>query len=288
MMAQRGDTMASTIRNSVIEFGTLAVPVALKKITARGDVRFDRACKDGAAVKRLEVNENTGETVANGDIVKGVRDGDTFYEIPAAAIEQIDAATKLDSFAIEGFVPLDEVPWERVTDTYYLAPVKGQSSRKALRLLLDAMKPVPAKGRGKDKIEGRGGRAGVFKLMPRTLQHLAVVYPKGDGLFVSTLAWAEDFRQADEAAASLADVATDERALEMARQLIDAYTEPVELLDSLSDDVREKRAELIAQAATGQPIEVPEAEEPKASSDDLMAALEASLQNRKRKAAVTG
>ena len=68
----------------------------------------------------------------------------------------------------------------------------------------------------------------------------------------------------------------------MARQLIDAYTEPIELLDSLSDEVREKRAELIALAATGQAIDVPEAPEPRAASDDLMAALEASLTNKRR------
>jgi DNA end-binding protein Ku len=282
--------MASTVKNSVIEFGTLAVPVALRKVSTKGEVNFDRAAPDGSLIKRLEVNANTGETVESADIIRGVRDGEVFHEIPATAIDAINVQTKLDSFTIEGFVPLDEVPWERVTDTYYLAPVKGgQSSRKALRLLLDAMKPVPAKGRGKDKIEGRGARAGVFKLMPRSLQHLAVVYPKGEGLFVSTLAWAEDFRQADEAAAALAGIESDEKALEMARALIDAYSESIDLIDTFKDDVREKRAELIAQAATGEAIVVPEAAGTKAGTgDDLMAALEASLANRKRKAAVVG
>jgi DNA end-binding protein Ku len=286
MTARREEThMASTIRNSTIEFGTLAVPVALRKISTKGEVNFDRAAPDGSLIKRLEINANTGDTVATEDIIRGVRDGEEFHTIPATAIEAINAQTKLDSFVIEGFVPLDGIPWERVTDSYYLAPVKGgQSSRRALRLLLDAMKPVVGK---RGKIE-RGAMAGVFKLMPRSLQHLAIVYPKDDGLYVSTLAWAEDFRQAEEASASLAGIESDEKALEMARALVEAYEEPISLIDALSDDVRVKRAELIAQAATGKAIIVPEAAgTPAGTGEDLMAALEASLASRKRKAAVT-
>jgi DNA end-binding protein Ku len=274
--------VATTIRNSVIEFGTLAIPVALKKISTKGEVNFDRACPDGAKVKRIEVHENTGKVIAADTIVRGVRDGEDFHVIPAEAIEAIEAQTKLETFAIEGFVPLDDVPWERVTDSYYLAPVKGSSSKRALRLLLDAMKPVTGP-RGKVL---RGARAGVFRLMPRSLQHLAIVYPKDDGLFVSTLCWAEDFRQAAEARASLEGIATDEKALEMARALVDAYEEPIDLIDSLSDEVRQKRAELIAQAATGAKIAVPEAAAPRSEESDLMAALEASIANRERKKAV--
>jgi len=278
--------VASTIRNTVIEFGTLAVPVALRKVSTKGEVNFDRACKDGAKVKRLEINADTGKAVTAEDIIRGVRDGDDgpFHEIPAEAIAAIEAQTKLDSLAISGFVPLDEIPWERVTGDYYLAPVKGQSSRGALKLLLEAMKPVYGP-RGKVI---RGARAGVTKLMPRSLQHLAIVYPKDDGLFVSTLVWAEDFRQAEEARSTLADVKVDEKALGMARELIDAYSEPIEHLDSLTDDVREKRAELIAQAALGKKIVAPKAVDTKGASDNLMAALEESLTRRKRKAAVAG
>lgn len=278
--------MASTVRNSTLTIGgTFHVPVSLRKITSKGDVNFHRGCADGAEVKRLEVNGLTGEPVEAADIVKGFRDADgTFYPIPAEAIANIDAATKLDSFEVDFFVPLEDIPLARATDSYYLMPTKG-SSPKALRLLLDALKPIP---KGPDK---RGAMAGVFKLMPRSLQHLAVVYPMGDGLFVSTLAWAADFRQADEAMGSLAGVDSDKRHLEAARALVANYTEPVDAIDSLSDEVRERRAELIAKAAAGRPIEAaPVSAAPKKAADDLMAALEASLvaaNKRKRKAAAS-
>jgi DNA end-binding protein Ku len=278
--------MASTVRNSTLSIGgTFIVPVALRKITTKGDVNFHRGCKDGAEVKRLEVNGNTGEPVTAEDIVKGFRDEDgTFYPIPAEAIATIDAATKLDSFDIDFFVPLADIPLSRATDSYYLVPAKG-SSPKALRLLLDALKPIP---KGAEK---RGAMAGVFKLMPRSLQHLAVVYAQGDGLFVSTLAWEADFRQADEAMGSLAGLDSDKKHLEAARALVATYTEPVEAIDSLTDEVREMRAELIAQAAAGKPIEAaPASAAPKKAADDLMASLEASLvaaNQRKRTAAAS-
>lgn len=269
--------MASTVRNTTLDFGTFSIPVAVKAFTRKDEVKFDRACKDGSPVKRLEINANTGKTLGDGDIVRGVRDGDVFRVIPESAIEKIDAQTKLDSLEILMYVPLDEVAMERVTGGYYLAPMKGQSPR-ALRLLLDAMKPVVGP-RGKIL---RGARAGVFKLMPRSLQHLAIVYPKDDGLLISTLAWGEDSVQLAEATTTLAGMETDARHLEAARELIDLFTEPVEALDSLTDDARELRAELIAKAARGEAMPVSEAAEPKRASDDLMADLQTTIDNARR------
>jgi DNA end-binding protein Ku len=277
--------MASTVRNSTLSIGgTFHVPVALRKITTKGEVNFHRGAKEGgAAVKRLEVDADTGKTLEAADIAKGFRDEDgTFYPIPDEAIANIEAATKLDSFDVEFFVPLADISRARVLDSYYLMPAKG-SSPTALRLLLDALKPIP---KGAEK---RGAMAGVFRLMPRTLQHLAVVYPEGDGLIVNTLAWEADFRQIDEAMGSLAGLDSDKRHLEAARALVATYTEPVDAIDSLTDEVRERRAELIAKAAAGKPIDkAPVSAAPKKAADNLMAALEASLvaaNKRKRTAA---
>lgn len=271
--------MATTVRNTTLDFGTFSIPVAVKAITTKGDVTFDRACKDGSPVKRLEVNATTGEVVTAADLIRGVRDGDVFHEIPAAEIDKINAQTKIDSLEILEFVPLDELPRSRITGGYFLAPVKGQSPR-ALRLLLDAMKPVLGP-RGK---EIRGARAGVFKLMPRSLQHLAVVYPEGDGLLIATLTWAADADQIHEATSALAEIETDDRHLAAARELVDLFSGPIEVIDSLTDDVRELRAELIAKAARGEALPVPESapDSGKAASDDLMASLQATIDNARR------
>lgn len=270
--------MASTVKTTSIGIGPMSIPVSLRKVSSKKEVTFDRAAPDGSVIERREFKAGTDERVEDTDVIRGVRLSETeFLSINAEAIKAIDEATKLDNFDIRGFVPLAEIPWERVTDAYFLAPTKGSQSAKALRLLLDALAPIKS---GPDR---RGALAGVFVLMPRTRGHLAIVYPKGDGLFISVLAWAEDWTQAREASETLAGVESPKEHLAVARELVKAYAEPIGLIDEITDDVRERRAELIAQAAAGTVVKAPAADGKPKASNDLMAQLEASLAAAKTK-----
>lgn len=273
--------MATTVRTSTLSIGLLNIPVRLMMVKdTGGDVTFDRACKDGfSRIKRQEINEDTGAVVEADDIVRGVREGDVFHPIAAEEIEKIEAATKIDTFEIDHFVPLEDVSRPRGTGSYFLAPAKGGSPR-ALRLLLEALQPV-TKGPAAKR---RGARAGVFKLMPRTRQHLAVVYPDGDALYVSTLMWAADWK-AEDASLPLANVSVTPAEVDAARALVDAFTMPIEALDTLTDDVREMRQMLMDAAAHGQPVPVTKPSEKPKPSDDLMSQLESSLANAKSKRA---
>jgi len=284
--------MASTVKTTTLEVGTLSIPVALRTVSEKKEPGFVRGTSNGDAVKRQEVAATAAVEAADtgvparaleaGEIKRGVMEDGVFFPIPDEEIAKIEAATKLETFEILSFVPLEDVPFERAKDCYYLTPQRGQSPR-ALRLLLDAMKPVVGP-RGKVV---RTARAGVFKLMPRSRQHLAIVYPVGDGLFVSTLHWAEDFVQAGEAVRSLEGVATDERHLEAARALVDTLTDPaLEVLDAQVDDMRALKLELMEKAAAGKfAVGAPapagkskaKAAAPDSATDALMASLEASI-----------
>lgn len=262
--------MASTVTNSTLQFGILSIPVALRAISDPKEVSFGRASSAGNPVKRVDLDEVTGEAVnSDNPAVKGVWDGEVFKPISAESIEAIDEASKLDAFEISTFVPLSTVPWERAKASYFLAPQKSKSGpasgAKAMALLHRAL--VKTK------------KAGVMKLNLRgSLQHLAVVYAHGDGLFVTLLVWSEDWAQADEANV-LEGVKVESAMVEQAANLVNALStdDPQGAFDSLVDDRRAKRAELVEAALAGKPIKAKKATKKAVEPEGLEALLTASL-----------
>lgn len=235
--------MASTVSNSTLQVGLLSIPVALRKIKATEDVQIGTASLAGNPVKMPKVDGVTGEALEAEDIQKGVWDGETFKPIPADALEQMAEATKIEVYEINEFIPLADVPWERVDGTYFLAPQKAKGAGPAA-----GAKAMALLHRGMVKTK----TAGVMKIMLRTRQYLAVLYPKGDGLYVSILTWSEDWKQADEANV-LEGVAVEAKTVEMAVGLIEALTvtDAVAALDSKTDDVRAERSKLVEAALAG-------------------------------------
>lgn len=262
--------MASTITNSTLQVGMLSIPVALRAISNPKEVSFERASSAGNPIKRVDLDEVTGEAITpENPAVKGVWDGETFKPVPADSIDAIDEASKLDAFEITTFVPLASVPWERAKASYFLAPQKSktgpETGAKAMALLHRAL--VKTK------------KAGVLKLNLRgSLQHLAVVYAHGDGLFVTLLVWSEDWAQADEANV-LEGVKVDAKMVEQAANLVNALStdDAQGAFDSLTDDRRGERAKLVEAALAGKPIKAAKKAAKKPEPEGLEALLTASL-----------
>jgi DNA end-binding protein Ku len=259
--------MASTVVNTTLQVATLSIPVAVKKITAKKDVELGRATLAGNAIARPDVDSVTGEKVTAENIQKGVWEGDTFKPISADSLAEIDEATKIEAFEISEFVPLASIPWERATDSYFIAPQrssKGPSGAKAMALLHRGLKATKS--------------AGVMKIAFRSRQQLAIVYPKGNGLYLTTLAWAEDFAQAAEADI-LGDVAVEKAHVDQAVMLIKALSadDPQDALDSKVDDLRAARQALVDEALLGKGVKGKAKKAAAPVQDSMEAALEASL-----------
>lgn len=269
--------MARSVRSATLMCGVVAIPVSLRKAAeANGEVRFEAASQSGNALKQMYVDAVTGEDcTARDGWRKGVfaskpdKDdraswGD-FHEVPVEAIKEIEEATKIEDFEIEGFIDLDEVPFERAVGCYYVAPQRGsgKAAGKSLRLLAKALAETET--------------AGVLKLVVRTRQYPAVIYEKDGALFVNTMVWGEDFANAKEAHEVLATAdEPDAKMTAMAVQLVEAMRVDVETLDALRDDVRPLQQELLDAALAGKSVKAPTKKE-KAPADGLEAALEASL-----------
>lgn len=260
--------MASTSTNSTLTVGTLVVPVALKKISDKKEVAIGRAI-NGHKIARKEIDSVTGEVVTPDAIQRGVWENDTvFKEIAADAIEAIEEATKLDEFAINTFIPYAAIPWERGSETYFLAPQKGKGgpqSARAMKLLQKALL--------------KSKRAGVMKVCLTKRQYLAVLHAKGKRLYVTILAWSEDWTQASEADDALAGITVEAAHVDMAVQLIEALsTDDVEAaLNTPTDSLRAERAKLIEDALAGKAVKPRGKKAAPKADDSLMAALEASL-----------
>jgi Ku protein len=253
-------------RNTMLEIGALIVPVKLEKISVRTDVKLDRASERGNKIKRIEMDAVTGEECL--DFKQGVfenpKEGTGFREIPAEALEAIKDQTTLETFEIEHFVPVKDLPTERFSDTYYLAPQKGVNP-KPLKLLHQALK--------------RTKKAGVFKLTLTSRQYLAALYAHNGALIVNLMHFSGDFKKANQAGEALASVEVDPKQVALACDLIEARSSDADVIDTFEDDLVPLKQSLVDAALAGKTVRKDRSKKaPEPAPDDLTEQLRASYE----------
>jgi len=169
---------------------------------------------------------------------------------------------------ISDFVDLDEIDPIYYENTYYLAP-DGKAGEKAYNLLLESME--------------KQGKAAVGKVVIRTKQYLAAIRPLDGVLALSTMRFADEVVPASEVknGSSGKAASVSKREVDMASQIIDSLTSKWDP-SRYHDTYREQVLELLKQKAKGKEIVTEEPEEEQGQVLDLMAALEASLQEAKK------
>lgn len=264
--------------NLHLQIGTFAIPCAMRKVTDKQDVKLGRASQSGNKIKRQEIDVETGEIVTTEDVQRGVWEGEKFRSIPAEAIDAIMAETTPDddnTFSLDCFIPVKDIPFSRATAAYYIGP-KKDGPKKPLALLHKAL--------------AKTKRAGVFKVVLTSRQHLAVVYAQNGGLMVNLLSYAGDFSRAARASEALEGVEVDKRELDMAVQLVEVLSDEATVLDSYEDDLVALKAKLVEEALAGRTIKVrgPKEPTPAADGDALMAALRASVADADKRKSSSG
>jgi DNA end-binding protein Ku len=263
--------MPRSIWSGAISFGLVNVPIKLYSAVSKKTVRFHQLHGDsGTRIQQRRVDPSTGEEVAYEDIVKGYEIGkDRYVVITPDELDSLDPE-KTRTIEIEDFVEESEIDPIYYDHPYYLAPATG--AEKPYRLLLDAM--------------AQAGRVAIARVVIRNKEQLVAIRPSDDVLTMSTMNFADEVVSPD----SIDEIAAEEdgkakatkRELDMAEQLIDSLTSDFDP-GKYHDTYRERVLDLIERKAAGEEIAVaPEAPEP-APVPDLMAALEASLQEAKGK-----
>jgi DNA end-binding protein Ku len=214
-------------------------------------------------IAQRRVNPVTGEEVPYERLVKGFEVApDRHVVIDPAELEALDPKhTK--TIDIEDFVQLADIDPIFYDHPYYLAP--GAGGAKPYRLLLEAMAET--------------GKVAIAKVVIRSKEHLVALRPMGDVLGMATMLFADEVvspERIDEIPGP-EDVQVTERELSIAKQLVDSLAGSFEP-GKYHDVYREQVLALVERKAAGEEIAVqPVREEVTAEVPDLMSALQASL-----------
>jgi DNA end-binding protein Ku len=253
--------MPRSIWTGAISFGLVNVPVKLYSAVSKKTVRFHQLHeKDGVRIQQKRVCPADGEEVSYDQIVKGYEiTPDQYVVVTPDELEAIEPR-KTKTIDIEDFVDLEEIDPIFYDHPYYLLP--GTGAEKPYKLLVTAMEDA--------------GKVAIARVVIRQKEQLVAIRPTGDILTMETMNFADEVVPHDNFdEAPGADIETNKREVDMAKQLIDSLSAEFDP-SKYKDTYRERVLELIQRKAEGKEIAVQPTEEPQ-QVPDLMAALEASV-----------
>ena len=253
--------MPRSIWTGAISFGLVNVPVKLYSAVSKKTVRFHQLHEsDGVRIQQKRFCPADGEEVPFDEIVKGYEiTPDQYVVVTPEELEAIEPR-KTKTIDIEDFVDLEDIDPIFYDHPYYLLP--GTGAAKPYKLLVTAMEDA--------------SKVAIARVVIRQKEQLVAIRPTGDLLTMETMNFADEViphDRFDEAPG--ADVDTNKREVDMARQLIESLSAEFDP-SKYHDTYRERVLELIEQKAEGKEIAVQPSEEPQ-EVPDLMAALEASV-----------
>ena len=175
--------MARPVWNGVISFGLLNVPVQLYTAARNVDVHFRMLdARNKKPIRYERVNAETGDEVPWKEIVKAyeyskgnyvVVDEKEIRKLAPEATESVDIETFVDQTSI------DPMYFEK---PYYLVPVK--KAEKGYVLLREALKKT--------------GKVAIGRVVIRTRQYLAMMFPKDDALVLNLLRFPQEIVEQEE------------------------------------------------------------------------------------------
>jgi DNA end-binding protein Ku len=233
-------------------------------VEAKASVSFrELHVKDGAEVAHKLVGPD-GEEVPKERVVKGFEVAGGEYVV--LSNEEIKAAdnSKRKAIELEEFVPADDIDPAFYGRPYNLAPQKD--AEDAYLLLHDAL--------------AKSGRVGIGRVSLRSREQLVSVRPVDGVLRMQVMRFADELVPVKDLDITEPSKAPSKREVDMAATLVDTLTDEFKP-GKYKDTYRERVLKIVDQKRKGKEIKVPDVE-PEEPSDDLAAALEASLKAMKK------
>jgi DNA end-binding protein Ku len=221
--------MPRSIWKGAISFGLVTIPVGLVSAENTGtDISFHNLDKNTMSrVRQKRVAEATGDEVAWDDIVKGYEYEKGQYVVLEP--EEIDAANPEATHTIDIVAVVCDQCIDRpyFNKPYYVVPDKA--GRKPYALLREVLR--------------KNGQVAVARVVIRTRQYLAAIFPEGDALVLDLLRYADELRdvsQLDLPPGDVEEVGITEQELKLADQLVSALVtewEPERYEDTYRNDL---------------------------------------------------
>ncbi len=249
-----------------LSFGLVNLPIRLVSAVSQESVSFRRLHEpDKQPIKQKRWCPAHDEEVPYEDIVRGYEIAPDEYVV--VEDEELDNLQPDASKAIEidRFVDAQEIDPIFFNRSYYLVP--DETAQKPYKLLVQALKDADM--------------AGIATFVMRRREHLVALRTRGPALMLHTLAYENEIRTPDWALQDVAPLEAEvtDQELDTAIQLIENLEDSFDPSE-YRDTYRESVLELVRRKAEGETVQVTPAEEEAAeSTEDLLEALQASIES---------
>jgi DNA end-binding protein Ku len=245
-----------------LRLSLVTCPVALYPATSESEkVSFNQLNrKTGHRIKYAKVDVDTGEEVANEDIVKGYKvDTDTFIEVTKEELENV-ALESTRTIEIDEFVDRSDIDPRYLIRPYYLRP-DGKVGHDAFAVIRETIREM-------DKVA-------IGRVVLTNREHIIALEPLDKGLMGTLLRYPYEVRDSAEYFDEIRDVKVTKDMLDLARHIVDQKSGSFEP-DKFEDQYETALVDLINQKRAGKPI-TPK-ERPRGENVvDLMEALKRSV-----------
>jgi DNA end-binding protein Ku len=250
-----------SIWNGWLSWGTVNVPVKLYSAVQDKSIHFNQLHgKDGARIKQKRINPRTGEEVPYDRIVRGYEVSPDKWVVLTKEDAQAAEGSRAKVIDIEEFVAEDQIDPIYYDKPYWIGPQEG--GEHAYQVVEKALE--------------KSGKVGIGRFVLRSKESLVALRPRDGILTLSTMRFDEELIPPDKVAYEEPKKAPGDREVNMAAKLVDSLASEFKP-DKYEDTYREAVLAVIERKAKGEEIVEQPEETKQQDSDDLMAALEASL-----------
>jgi DNA end-binding protein Ku len=223
-----------------LRLSLVTCPVALYPATSESEkVSFNQLNrKTGHRIKYAKVDADTGEEVANEDIVKGYKvDTDTFIEVTKEELESV-ALESTRTIEIDEFVDRSEIDPRYLIRPYYLVP-DGKVGHDAFAVIRETIREM--------------NKVAIGRVVLTNREHIIALDPLDKGLMGTLLRYPYEVRSADEYFDDIQDVKVTKDMLDLARHIVNQKAGRFDP-DKFEDQYETALIDLINQKRAGKPI----------------------------------
>ena len=246
-----------------LRLSLVTCPVALFPATSESEkVSFNQINKKtGHRIKYAKVDAETGEEVANEDIVKGYKvDTDTYVTVDRDELDNI-ALESTRTIDIDEFVPKSEIDELYLVRPYYIVP-EGKVGHDAFAVIRETIRTL-------DKVA-------IARVVLTNREHIIALEPLGKGLMGTLLRYPNEVRSETEYFDGVQDIAVTKDMLELARHIVEKKSGSFEP-DKFEDHYETALIDLINKKRSGVRLSAKAAPASGGNVINLMDALQRSL-----------
>src|ERR1700712_1081186 len=254
-----------------LRLSLVTCPVALYPATSDSEkVSFNQINrKTGHRIKYAKVDADTGEEVANEDIMKGYKiDTDTYIEVSKDELEDL-ALESTRTIEIDEFVPRTDIDSRYVIRPYYLVP-DGKVGHDAFAVIRETIRTM--------------NKVAIGRVVLTNREHIIALEPLDNGLMGTLLRYPYEVRSEKEYFDDIQDVKITKDMLDLAKHIVEQKSGSFEP-DRFEDHYESALIDLINKKRNGIKSSAKAAPKTGGNVINLMDALKRSLASERQPAA---